>query len=65
VTATCEECRDARWVCESHPDRPWGDGKGACACGAAGMPCPKCNASDGLESPEMPPVFTEDDDTRH
>lgn len=25
------------------------------------MPCPKCNASDGVKPPEMPPDFTEDD----
>jgi hypothetical protein len=30
MTARCPKCRDARWVCESHPDRPWGDVEGGC-----------------------------------
>jgi hypothetical protein len=39
----CSSCSDSGYVCENHPDRPWGylvaDG---CECGAAGMPCPEC-----------------------
>jgi hypothetical protein len=62
--AVCTQCRNARWVCEEHPDRPWGEVEGACDCGAAGMPCPECNASDDLECPEMPPDFIEDDGNR-
>jgi hypothetical protein len=65
TTLICTQCRNARWVCENHPIAPWGDVEGGCSCGAAGMPCPKCNASDGLEPPEMPPGFAEDDGTRH
>jgi len=34
----CKLCRGIRWVCEEHPDQPWGhDG-----CRGAGMPCPLC-----------------------
>jgi len=52
---TCRTCNGTRWVCEEHPDRPWGglcckrpDGAdicehGACHCGGAGDPCPSCN----------------------
>src|SRR5258708_5572860 len=34
----CAVCREARWVCEVHPERPWGSVDG-CRCGAPGMPC--------------------------
>src|SRR6185503_2144772 len=47
----CPKCLDARWVCESHPDRPWGEMSGspsACSCGGAGMPCPACNEGRSL-----------------
>jgi hypothetical protein len=40
----CPTCRDARWVCENHPDRPWkgeSNHESACDCGA-GAPCPLC-----------------------
>jgi hypothetical protein len=60
----CTTCSDTRWVCEVHTDRPWGDIDGTCTCGAAGMPCLRCNSSDGLEPPEMPPGFIEDNGTR-
>jgi hypothetical protein len=41
---TCGTCKGTRWVCEDHPDRPWGGGHpNACQCGGAGMPCPTCN----------------------
>jgi hypothetical protein len=46
----CTVCEDTGWVCENHADVPW-DG----TCGAAGMPCPKCNPSD-LEHPPRPPA---------
>ena len=39
----CTLCEDSGWICEEHPGRPWGDGPHACPCGAAGMPCPRCN----------------------
>jgi hypothetical protein len=52
----CNLCEDCGWVCEDHPDAPW-DGLHACICGAAGMPCPKCNPSD-LDNPPRPPTGT-------
>jgi len=47
----CKTCLGTGTVCEEHPDLAWGDmvsdpsnpKPGACYCGAAGMPCPKCN----------------------
>lgn len=41
-TMTCHRCTDERWVCEVHRDRP-SQGRFACPCGSAGMPCPDCN----------------------
>jgi hypothetical protein len=41
---TCDNCNNVRWVCENHPDHPWGgmvDCMGACECGA-GEPCAVC-----------------------
>jgi hypothetical protein len=52
----CAICEDCGWVCEDHPDAPW-DGKHACTCGAAGMPCPQCNPSD-VSHPPRPPAGT-------
>lgn len=43
--SACRNCADAVWVCENHPDRPWGGLSAhpeACECGA-GAPCPCCN----------------------
>jgi hypothetical protein len=58
----CSRCDDCGWVCEEHHDRPW-QGLRACACGAAGMPCPECNKpDDDLETPRLP--FTPDDESR-
>ena len=57
---TCEICGDARWVCEDHVDKPWGgasEREDACHCGGAGMPCPACNQTQGIEPPEMPPGY--------
>jgi hypothetical protein len=55
----CGTCQGARWVCEDHPDQPWGsDYPGACRCGGAGMPCPVCNGSKKGERPAMPADFT-------
>jgi hypothetical protein len=53
-------CDGTRWVCEAHPDRPWGaDSKRACDCGGDSMPCEACNHSDGLDHPpDLPPGFT-------
>lgn len=51
---TCNKCEGEGWVCEDHPDVPWGDGMGHSyiastmtgdrkfLCEAAGMPC-ECN----------------------
>jgi hypothetical protein len=53
----CAMCKNARWVCEAHPDRPWGV-EGGCRCGGAGMPCDFCNPAGGLDDPpDMPPGF--------
>jgi hypothetical protein len=44
----CPACRDARWVCENHRDRPWMGAShhaGACGCGA-GAPCALCNTGE-------------------
>jgi hypothetical protein len=49
---TCVQCHDERWVCENHPDTPWGIFAEDCFCAAPGAPCPSCNDSD---SPAMPP----------
>jgi hypothetical protein len=49
----CSICHDARWVCEDHPDRPWGITSG-CNCGGAGTPCLACNPSDRDHPPQMP-----------
>lgn len=40
----CRNCSDAGWVCENHPDMPWGGTSSdphACECGA-GAPCRVC-----------------------
>jgi hypothetical protein len=52
----CLRCRNARWVCEAHPDRPWGI-KGGCPCGGPGDPCPVCNNVDEDEVPELAEDF--------
>ena len=50
----CTRCDDNGWVCEDHQDRPW-EGERACGCGAAGAPCPDCNALAGPDQPPRPP----------
>jgi hypothetical protein len=52
---TCGLCEDTGWVCENHPEEPW-DGDHACGCGAAGMPCVRCNPSDLDNPPGRRPV---------
>ncbi|SHH20052.1 hypothetical protein SAMN05444169_6285 [Bradyrhizobium erythrophlei] len=52
----CTLCEDCGWVCESHHDRPW-EGKDACTCGGAGMPCPWCNLPEKDEEPRLPDGF--------
>jgi hypothetical protein len=54
----CARCDNGRFVCESHPVRPF-FGVRACGCGAAGDPCPACNPSE-VTVPEMPDDFLED-----
>ena len=56
----CNRCEDCGWVCENHPDMPW-EGKHACPCGAAGAPCPVCNAVEG-EQPRLPAGYVIDPD---
>jgi hypothetical protein len=57
----CARCHDTGWVCENHDDRPWGDGPGACDCGA-GMPSPSCNVASADNRPGLPPGFVVDVD---
>jgi hypothetical protein len=38
----CTRCDGTGWVCETHLLRPW---KG-CGCGAAKLPCGRCNPGD-------------------
>ena len=52
----CARCDNIRWVCETHPHRPW-LGPRECGCGAAGAPCPVCNHADEDNWPEMPDGF--------
>lgn len=52
----CAACEDTGWVCEAHPDRSW-DGPHACGCGAAGDPCPRCNALSEADRPRPPAGF--------
>ena len=52
----CLVCKDTGWICENHPDQPFG-GPHACRCGGAGMPCPKCNLSSEDEPPRLPKGF--------
>ena len=56
VEVSCLFCDDEGWVCESHPDQPFA-GPHACRCGAAGMPCQKCNPSSLDEPPRLPKGF--------
>jgi hypothetical protein len=53
----CQPSQDARWVCENHPDKPWGGGHGEC-CDATGRPCPDCNELHDGERPAMAADFT-------
>lgn len=49
----CPICANTGWVCENHPDRPWGTRKlrsDACECGA-GKPC-ICNPLSACEERE-------------
>lgn len=58
MTFKCTVCGDMGWVCENHPDRPWGsDHPNACRCGGAGMPCLACNQPEEGERPRLPVDF--------
>ena len=57
----CAICEDCGWVCELHTDTPW-EGEHACPCGAAGAPCPACNAVEDGQAPRMPAGFKTDVD---
>lgn len=59
----CEVCLGIEFTCEEHPSKPWAGmccqtatvnsdpAHACCDCGAAGMPCPACNArADGKVS---------------
>jgi hypothetical protein len=49
----CPSCKGARWVCETHPDRPWRI-VGGCKCSTA-MPC-VCNPPDRTDDqPDIAP----------
>lgn len=55
----CENCDGQGWVCENHPDRPWGGASHAvCECGGAGAPCERCNPCDRENPPRMAPGTT-------
>jgi hypothetical protein len=56
LTMKCSLCEDFGWVCENHPERPW-EGKHACICGAARVPCPQCIVIEDDEAPRMPDGF--------
>jgi hypothetical protein len=47
---SCPRCQGAGWVCENHPDRPWGHDHD---CSRAGMPCPDCNEPHEGERPTI------------
>jgi hypothetical protein len=52
----CTRCDDTGWVCEIHIMKPW-EGPEACACGAAGVPCGRCNDPPEGQAPRLPERF--------
>jgi len=54
--AKCSLCEGDGWICVLHRERPW-SGPGACGCGGAGVPSPRCNAAEGDDLPKMPKGF--------
>jgi hypothetical protein len=50
----CLRCDNTRWVCEAHPELPWGDSPRRCKCDAPGDPCPVCNRVAPGSLPAMP-----------
>ncbi len=58
MATICRSCRDTKWVCESHPNKP-GIGAHGCQCGAPAMPCPHCAPDDEWDHPpDFSQVFT-------
>jgi hypothetical protein len=58
-------CKGRRWVCERHPDQPFGPPHNTAdqaSCGGAGTPCPICNQPELASRPDMGPDFTPDMD---
>lgn len=55
----CIFCADVGWVCENHRRRPW-EGRYACDCGGAGMPCQYCNTP-AHDKASVPPGKIEPD----
>jgi hypothetical protein len=54
----CSVCNDVQWVCEDHPSEPWGHSMKGRKCVGAGMPCPICNPSGGIDDPpDLPRGF--------
>lgn len=46
---TCA-CKGSGYVCEDHPDRPFGDTR-TCPCDAPGMPCPAAANVTSIKEP--------------
>jgi hypothetical protein len=49
----CPVCHDAQWVCDDHPDRPWGTPNG-CDCGGAGALVLPAIRATGTTPPQLP-----------
>ena len=47
----CPVCLDARWLCEDHPNAPWGHVIGGRPCIGTGMRCPICNPTADANDP--------------
>ena len=60
----CACCEGSRWICESHPDRPF-SGSRSCNRSGAGIPCPMCNPADELTEPRPPEEFQVDAKRKH
>ena len=61
MNPNCPICRGIGWVCENHPEKPW-DPELGCICGA-GAPC-KCNATGGVDEPDVIQVIVDDEPKR-
>jgi hypothetical protein len=68
ANSECAWCDDAGWVCEDHPDRPWGGTSSridACHCGGAGVPCKHCNDGDPPQKSGIVQVIADADGRSH